>query len=344
MIPQIIVVDDDQNILKLAWNILSDAGMKVVVLKSGKQLLKHLEDNPKPDLILLDISMPEMDGFETYEKLRSLDEKESEIPVIFLTGSEDDDAESKGLEMGAMDFIRKPMTRDVLELRVRHAVELTHLQKNLKKEVADKTREYKQLLLHVVGSLADSIDAKDAYTNGHSGRVAMYAREIAMRYGYDEEQQNHIYMMGLLHDVGKIGVPDEVINKTGRLTDEEFACIKKHPTIGARILGNIKEMPELSLGARYHHERYDGKGYPEGLVGDNIPEESRIIAVADAYDAMTSNRSYRGALSQEEVRNQIINGKGTQFDPVFADIMLKMIEEDTEYRMRDLNVHERNAK
>ena len=122
-------------------------------------------------------------------------------------------------------------------------------------------------------------------------------------------------------------MPDEVINKPGRITDEEFAKIKKHPGIGGKILGNIKEMPELAAGAKWHHERYDGKGYPEGLSGDDISEEARIIAVADAYDAMTSNRSYRGALPVEAVRGEIEKGKGSQFDPKFADIMIEMIDE-----------------
>ncbi|MBQ1604754.1 MAG: HD-GYP domain-containing protein, partial [Lachnospiraceae bacterium] len=176
---------------------------------------------------------------------------------------------------------------------------------------------------------------KDNYTKGHSGRVAQYAKEIAQRYGYDEKQQEQIFMMGLLHDVGKIGVPDEVINKPGRLTDEEFARIKEHPVIGHKILSNIREMPELSVGARCHHERYDGRGYPEGIAGEDICEEARIIAVADAYDAMTSNRSYRGVLPQEKVRAEIEKGKGSQFDPRFADIMLEMIDQDKDYLMRD---------
>ena len=221
-------------------------------------------------------------------------------------------------------------------LRVKHAVELTRLQRNLESMVDEKTKENENLFFHVVECLADAIDAKDNYTNGHSGRVAAYSKEIARRYGYDEKQQEKIFMMGLLHDVGKIGVPDEVINKPGRLTDEEFACIKKHPAIGYKILSNIKEMPELSAGARFHHERYGGNGYPEGISGLDIPEVARIIAVADAYDAMTSNRSYRGVLPQEKVRDEIEKGKGTQFDPQFADIMLEMIDEDQEYRMRDI--------
>jgi putative two-component system response regulator len=141
--------------------------------------------------------------------------------------------------------------------------------------------------------------------------------------------------MGLLHDVGKIGVPDAVINKPSRLTEEEFSLIKNHPVMGARILKNIKEMPQLSSGARWHHERYDGKGYPDGLKGKDIPEEARIIAVADSYDAMTSRRSYRDPLPQDVVRDEIVKGRGTQFDPDFADIMLKMIDEDTGFDMRE---------
>ena len=145
-----------------------------------------------------------------------------------------------------------------------------------------------------------------------------------------------IYIMGLLHDVGKIGVPDAVINKPGKLNETEFAYIKKHPVIGYQILSNIQESPRLAIAARHHHEKYGGGGYPDGLVGDDIPEEARIIAVADAYDAMTSNRSYRRVLEQEVVRKEIEDGKGTQFDPRFADIMLQMIDEDKEYKMREV--------
>lgn len=187
--------------------------------------------------------------------------------------------------------------------------------------------------VHIVETLAEAIDAKDTYTHGHSHRVAEYSREIARRAGYSESAQNEIYMMGLLHDVGKIGVPDAVINKPGRLNEDEFEQIKTHPGKGAKILGS---MPELVTGARSHHERYDGRGYPDGLEGPSIPEEARIIAVADAYDAMTSNRSYRRGMEQGSVRAQIEKGKRTQFDPRFADIMIAMIDEDAEYRMREL--------
>ena len=336
MIPQIIVVDDDAIILKRSWNTLTDAGFKVIALKPGKALLEYTVEHPAPDLILMDINMPEMSGFDVIQELKRSNISWRETPVIFLTANEDEEIETQGLSLGAMDFIRKPFVPSVLVLRVKHAVELTRLQRNLESMVDEKTKENENLFFHVVECLADAIDAKDNYTNGHSGRVAAYSKEIARRYGYDEKQQEKIFMMGLLHDVGKIGVPDEVINKPGRLTDEEFACIKKHPAIGYKILSNIKEMPELSAGARFHHERYGGNGYPEGISGLDIPEVARIIAVADAYDAMTSNRSYRGVLPQEKVRDEIEKGKGTQFDPQFADIMLEMIDEDQEYRMRDI--------
>ena len=339
MNPQVIVVDDDPIILKKAWNTLTDAGCKVIALKSGKALLDHIMDNPVPDLILMDISMPEMDGFEVIEKLKKRDDEWRDVPVIFLTANEDEDSETKGLSLGAMDFIRKPFVASVLVLRVKHNVELIRLQRDLESMVDEKTRENENLFLHVVESLADAIDAKDNYTKGHSGRVAVYSKEIAKRYGYDEKRQEKIFMMGLLHDVGKIGVPDEVINKTDKLSDGELDSIKKHPGIGGKILSNIEEMPELAAGAKWHHERYDGTGYPQGLSGDDIPEEARIIAVADAYDAMTSNRSYRGALPQEVVRREIEKGSGTQFDKKFVDIMLQMIDEDRDYLMRDNHRH-----
>lgn len=331
----VVVVDDDIMNLKMAGHILSKNNMRVTALKSGQALLDYIKENETPDLILLDINMPEMDGFETLKALRELEAGQEEIPVIFLTANDDENSETKGLSLGAMDFIKKPFVPEVLTLRVRHIIDLIRLQRNLSQEVEKKTEENEKLFMHVVHSLADAIDAKDTYTNGHSGRVAKYSKEIARRYGYSEKAQGDIYMMGLLHDVGKIGVPDAVINKPAKLTDEEFALIKNHPSMGSRILKNIKEMPALATGARWHHEKFGGGGYPDGLSGNDIPEEARIIAVADAYDAMSSRRSYRDVLPQEVVRGEIEKGKGTQFDPKFADIMLSMIDEDTEYTMKE---------
>lgn len=330
----VVVVDDEVINLKMAGMILSKNNMRVTALKSGMELLEYVKMN-RPDLILLDIKMPGLNGLDTLKTLNAQMSPSERIPVIFLTADENQDSETQGLQLGAMDFIKKPFIPEVLVLRVRHTIELVRLQKNLAAEVERKVQENERLSLHVVQALAEAIDAKDTYTNGHSGRVADYAKEIAKRYGYTKEQQEEIYMMGLLHDVGKIGVSDAVINKPGKLTDEEFDQIKTHPVMGERILKKIREMPKLSIGARWHHERYDGSGYPDGLAGDNILEEARIIAVADAYDAMTSHRSYRDVLPQEIVRGEIVKGKGTQFEPVFADIMLQMMDEDTEYDMRE---------
>ncbi|MBQ7487048.1 MAG: response regulator [Clostridia bacterium] len=328
------VVDDDRVSLKIANQILTEHQAEVALMESGAQLLEYLRTN-RPDLILLDVNMPGMDGFEVLRRLKIAPGVAHDIPVIFLTSDETSEAETMGLRLGADDFIRKPFSPDVLMLRVNHTIELNHLQQNLANEVEVKTAENRKLFLHVINALATSIDAKDTYTNGHSGRVAQYAKEIARRYGYNEARQNDIYMIGLLHDVGKIGVPDAIINKPAPLTDEEYEKIKIHPVVGARILQTIDEMPALAIGARWHHERYDGRGYPDGLAGEYIPEEARIISVADAYDAMSSRRSYRSDLRQEEVRAEIEKGSGTQFDPRFAKIMLEMIDEDRDYRMRE---------
>ncbi len=190
-----------------------------------------------------------------------------------------------------------------------------------------------RLSREVMLALSKAVDAKDHYTNGHSSRVAEYAKEIAKRMGKSEKEQEEIYELGLLHDIGKIGVSKEIINKEGRLTDEEFDEIKKHTLTGWEILKTITEIPWLSKGARWHHERYDGNGYPDGLKGKEIPEEARIICLADSYDAMTSKRSYSVPKSQKEVRDEIVRCSGTQFDPDIAIYLLEMIDEDTEFKL-----------
>ena len=336
----ILVVDDDTSNLRTASHILSKENMRVSCLKSGEDAINFLQVN-RPDLILLDIYMPGMDGFETLYAIKRNEATEN-IPVIFLTANDDDNAEVKGLEAGAMDFIKKPFVPEVLLLRVRHTIELVRLQADLSQEVEIKTQEVlsqneklERLVMQTVKALSDAIDTKDAYTNGHSTRVAEYSKEIARRAGLSEIMQDDIYVMGLLHDVGKIGIPNAIINKPTRLTDEEYDMIKAHPIMGERILKNITEFPKLLIGARWHHERYDGKGYPDGIAGEEIPVEARIIAIADSYDAMTSKRSYRDDMPQTVVRNEVENGKGTQFDPQFAQIMLTMIDEDVDYQLRE---------
>lgn len=201
-------------------------------------------------------------------------------------------------------------------------------------KLQESRRELEQLNDNIMQILAKTIDAKDKYTRGHSVRVANYSREIARRMGKSEKEQEKIYRAALLHDVGKIRIPDGIINKPGKLTDEEYAFIKLHPVSGYHILKSFAKDQLIATGAKFHHERFDGKGYPNGLVGENTPEHARIIGVADAYDAMASNRSYRNALPQDVIRGELVAGKGTQFDPRIVDIMLAMVDEDKEYQMR----------
>ena len=192
------------------------------------------------------------------------------------------------------------------------------------------------MLNESIETLSGTIDAKDRYTRGHSARVAAYSKRIAELAGMEPELCERVYHAGLLHDIGKIGIPGDIINKPGRLTDEEYNIIKSHPKRGSEILAGMGDMPYLAEGALYHHERFDGRGYPTGLSGYDIPTLGRIIAVADAYDAMTSDRSYRHYMPQAVVREQIYVGSGSQFDPQYAEIMLRMIDEDTDYRMHEI--------
>lgn len=209
--------------------------------------------------------------------------------------------------------------------------------KNIRK-FQRKERESRERLdelnTNIIRALAYTIDAKDRYTSGHSQRVADYALAIAKRMGKTEEEQKIIYYAGLLHDIGKIRVPEELINKPGGLTEDEFNQIRVHPVSGYHILKDIHEDIRIAYGAKYHHERYDGKGYPNALEGENIPEIARIIGVADSYDAMASDRRYRDALPQEVIRSEFEKGRGTQFDKEIADIMIQMIDEDKDYTMR----------
>lgn len=203
------------------------------------------------------------------------------------------------------------------------------------KYLEEKHESSRRLFEQTATALVNAIDAKDKYTHGHSSRVAEYSRKIAEEYGKSEKECDEIYYAALLHDVGKIGIPQSILNKEGKLTDEEFDAIKQHPVFGDQILSSISEYSYLSIGAKHHHERYDGKGYPDKLKAEDIPEIARIISVADAYDAMTSKRSYRDPIPQQKVREELIKGSGTQFDPEFAKIMLHLIDLDSEYDMKE---------
>lgn len=201
-------------------------------------------------------------------------------------------------------------------------------------ELNQKNKELEILSNEAFEAIAKAVDVNDRYTAGHSRRVAQYSRMIAKCMGYSDKELEEIYCAGLIHDVGKLGIDNHIINKQGKLSQEEYEEIKKHPLMGYEILKKISIRGNFAYGAKWHHERIDGKGYPDGLQGEEIPEIARIIAVADAYDAMTSKRAYRGIMSQDKVREQIVMGRGSQFDEKIASIMLSLIDKDTDYRMK----------
>lgn len=337
--PLILIVDDDEISSKAVMGMLQDTYC-VISAKSGEEAFGLLEEQI-PDLVLLDVHMPDMDGHDVLRNIKKNPDY-ADIPVIFLTSDEDERTEIQGLDEGAIDFLRKPFQKAVARQRIRRILELSYLQKNLKSEVERQTnvaerrrQRVERMALQMVQTLANTIDAKDSYTNGHSTRVARYSVLLAERMGYSGERLEQLQFAALLHDIGKIGIPNEIINKPSRLTDEEYQIIKTHPVIGGNILREISEIPDIAIGARWHHERYDGKGYPDGLKGEEIPEIARIIGVADAYDAMTSKRSYRDVLPQEIVAGEIEKGKGGQFDPQIAEIMLELIRKDINYQMHE---------
>ena len=203
------------------------------------------------------------------------------------------------------------------------------------KQLTEQQKQAERLFEQTAAALVTAIDAKDEYSHGHSMRVAEYSRRIAEMMGKSEEECRKVYYAGMLHDVGKIGITDAIINKKANLTPEEYEEIKKHPVLGNQILSSIPDYPYISIGAHYHHERYDGSGYPDGLKGEEIPEIARIISVADAYDTLSSNRIYRKAAPQQLIREQIVEGAGTQFDPEIAMVMRHLIDLDAEFRMKE---------
>lgn len=335
----IMVVDDDLINIRIASGMLKDH-FHIITATSGREVFELLKKQI-PDLILLDLHMPEMDGYDVIRKMKTREEYKH-IPVIFLTADEEGEAEVQGFEEGALDYITKPFRKDIALQRISRILELEYLQKNLEEEVEKQSRKaeargrkMERLAFQMIHTLVNAIDAKDPYTNGHSARVAEYSVMIAERLGYREDDLMKVRYMALVHDIGKIGIPDAIINKKTQLTEEEYEIVRAHPVIGGNILKDITEIPEIATGARWHHEMYNGCGYPDHLVGKEIPEIARVIAVADTYDAMTSKRSYRDILPQQVVRAEIVKGRGIQFDPVMADIMIQLIDEDPEYKMHE---------
>ncbi|NLG05849.1 MAG: response regulator [Clostridia bacterium] len=324
----ILVVDDTVINLTYASEVL-DQIYKVIPAKSGIKALELLE-KITPDLILLDIEMPEMDGYETIKKIKN-NPKNANIPVIFLTAHSDKENELTGFKLGAVDFITKPFVPEITLARIATQIELSEYRNNLEMLVRKKTEEVETISLQAIMAIANTVDAKDVYTRQHSMRVAKYSREIAKRLSWDEDAIDQLYNLALLHDIGKIGIPDAILNKPGRLTDEEFTIMKTHTKMGADILKDITMIKDVAKGALYHHERYDGRGYMQGLVGEDIPIVARIVGIADAYDAMTSDRAYRKKLPMDVVRAEIEKGRNTQFDGELVDIMLSIIDDGIDF-------------
>lgn len=321
----IFVVDDNDTNLSKAEESLEDI-YDVMTIPSGARLFTILK-KIRPNLILLDIEMPEMDGFEVLEKLKS--EKEyREIPVIFLTGMREPEVEVRGFESGAIDFVTKPFSAPVLLNRVK-----LHIDVNLL--IRDHTEKLARNHQNMIFILADMVENRDSGTGGHIERTSEYVKVLVSKMQEqgvytDEIQDWDLEMMGIcaiLHDIGKIGVSDTILNKPGKLTDEEFDRMKNHASNGADIInrvikrtGDDEFLHNARLFAEFHHESWDGSGYPHGLKQLDIPIQGRIMAIADVYDALISERPYKPAFSHEKAVDIIMKDSGKRFDPKIANI------------------------
>ncbi|MBR4768835.1 MAG: response regulator, partial [Lachnospiraceae bacterium] len=330
--PLLLVVDDDETVCELVKNILKN-DYEIKTCQSGKSALRIANDRA-PELILLDVYLADGNGFTIMQELKKNVRTEG-VPVLMMTGDNASVTEENGFKSGAADYIRKPFVPDVLRQRVKRLIDLHRYQRSIEKEVERQSRRSRRLTKEMMLTLSKAVDTKDHYTDGHSRRVAALCAEIGRRLGKNDREQIELFEVGMLHDIGKIGIHEDIIHKSTRLTDDEFLAVKAHTEKGYEILKEIRDLPILSEGARWHHERYDGSGYPDHLKGDEIPEYARIACVADCYDAMTSTRTYSVPKKQEEVRAEILRCRGTWFDPRIADVLLSMIDEDTGYRMNE---------
>jgi len=305
----------------------------VMTLPSAAKMFTLLE-KITPDLILLDIEMPLTDGFEALKNLKN-NNAFMDIPVVFLTGMTDAAVEVRGFQLGVIDFITKPFSAPVLRNRIKTHLNIDELIRERTSQLHHKTAQLQNLQNGIVFVLADMIENRDRGTGGHIDRTTKYIRLLIdemIACGLHAEELNEMDLELLtssarLHDIGKIAISDVILNKPGKLTDEEFEIMKTHAAEGVRIIDQIVTRTEdveflrnARLFAGYHHERWDGKGYPYGLAGAGIPLQGRIMAVVDVYDALVSVRPYKKAFSHEEAVKIITNGSGTQFDPDIADV------------------------
>lgn len=309
----ILVVDDEPTNLRVLNQLLNDT-YKLTFAKSGQEALRLVEKE-QPDLILLDVMMPEMTGYEVCEKLKSNSQFKS-IPVIFVTALNDATDEARGFSVGAVDFISKPISPAVVKARVK-----THL------SLVDAD-ELRRTRLQIIQRLGRAAEYKDNETGMHVMRMSHYSRVIALAMGFSQDSAEALFNAAPMHDIGKIGIPDNIMLKPGKLTDEEFAEMKKHPEIGAEILGE-SDSDLISLAKTVsltHHEKWDGTGYPNQLKAEQIPIEGRIVALADVFDALTSVRPYKEAWPVEKAVDFIKSQKEKHFDPEIVDCFVTQLD------------------
>ncbi|MCL2264644.1 MAG: response regulator [Treponema sp.] len=327
----IFVVDDSDTNLSMAEAVLEDH-YRVMTMPSAFKMFTLLE-RLTPDLILLDIEMPEMDGFEALKKLKE-DSRWSEIPIMFLTGRNDSEVEARGLELGAVDFVTKPFSALVLLNRIQ-----THL--DIDNIIRLRTNQLHRLQNSIVSVLADMVENRDKGTGGHIERTSIYIKvllnEMKKRRLYVDEIRDwdveKIISSARMHDLGKISISDIIVNKPGKLTDDEFEVMKRHAVEGERIIDEIilrtgegDFLRNAKLFAGSHHERWDGKGYPRGLKGEEIPLQGRIMAIVDVYDALVSERPYKKAFSDADALDVIMKNSGTHFDPNIVSLFYESRE------------------
>jgi putative two-component system response regulator len=322
--PRCLVVDDDGQVRHAIARVIETHGLSTVEASSGSEALALLQQEGEIPLIISDIYMPEMDGV-TF--LREALRLYPDMAVIMLTGVAEVTTAVECLKLGALDYIAKPVMIEEVRARVDKALEKRQLvlqnrfyQQNLETRVRELDRRNRQSLINGVQTLVHALEAKDAYTSGHSSRVSRYAVKTAVLLGYTGERLEQIRLGGELHDIGKIGTREDILHKPAALTPEEFEHIKAHATLGERILAPfLSESPMVLRIVRHHHERMDGGGFPDGLLGADIPREARIVAVVDAFDAMTTNRAYRPPRTAADAVAELRRCAGTHFDRQVVD-------------------------
>ncbi len=337
---RVLVVDDTPENIHILMGILRDY-YTVMAANNGERALKLAGMDPQPDLILLDIMMPGMDGYEVCERLKA-DSKTAQIPVLFVTALTSDENEAKGLEIGALDYIAKPFNPVIVKARVKNHLELKRYSDQLELMVREKTSELlltRDVTIETLGSLAEY---RDPETGGHIKRTMHYVKLLAERLQrhpqfaayLNREMIDHLFKSAPLHDVGKVGVPDSILLKPGKLTSEEFEEIKNHTIYGrdalsvsASKLGSNSFLKVAQEMAFTHHERWDGSGYPQGLKGEDIPISGRLMAVADVYDALISQRVYKPAMPHEQAVKIIEDGREKAFDPDIVDVFIELEDE-----------------